>query len=684
MTRCNVHASRRLLIHAAILGTIIVAVIAIYAPGLTGPFVFDDWVNIVNNDGTAIPRLGITELQAAAVSGIGGPFGRPLASITFALNYYFAGGFDSTFGFKLTNLVIHIFNATLVYWFLHLLLKTPASFLRSGIVLDSAQRRWIAGMATALWALHPIQLTSVLYVVQRMNSVAAFFMLAGLIAYLHGRLQLTEHPKRGLAFIWGGLIGGMALGLTSKEIALLLPFYALVIEWTLLSHDAKRDRGRLFAAYLPPLAIMAIPVLWWLIHHGASLNIIYNLREFSMTERLLTEARALWMYLGLLALPTTDRFTLFHDDFVISTGVLTPWTTLPAIMGLIAAVLAAIWCRNKQPAVSFGVLWFLVGHSMESSFIGLELVHEHRNYFPSIGVLFAFSAIVVTVGPKVRMKRLVPLAAGLLIVLFAFTTDVMARYWTDERTLAEFLVSHHPDSARSHAMLAEVLLRRAAYNPLAAVTHYHIAAKLAPSEAAYLIRLVDIVSLTRAQVNIDTPLDIPLVRDRTSDQRPLLRLQKDGRAMRLVVDDSVFSEIAHRLSTDPVDGQTESALARLTECAAERPDLCGQIQPRLVEWLQLSLGNPHTHNSIRKALWMQLARLRFAQGDFLAALESAQRARAIDPFNASLAIMEANIRLLAGQKDAAGGILTWLANQPLNPFQRGQIAALNQILKAAP
>jgi hypothetical protein len=683
VTGRNAHASRRLLIHATILGVIIAAVIAIYVPGLTGPFVFDDWVNIVNNDGTAISRIGITELQGAALSGISGPFGRPLASITFALNYYFAGGFDNTFEFKLTNLVIHILNAVLVYWFLHLLLKTSAA-IKSGIARDAGQQRWIAGMAATLWILHPIQLTSVLYVVQRMNSLATFFMLAGLIAYLHGRQQLAEHPKRGLAFIWGGLIGGMVFGLTNKEIALLLPFYALVIEWALLSHDSKRDRRRLIAAYLPPFAIMAMPVLWWLIHHGESLHIIYNLREFSMTERLLTEARALWLYLGLLILPTTDRLTLFHDDLVISTGLLTPWTTLPAIIGLIAAAFAAIWFRNKQPAVSFGVLWFLVGHSMESGFIGLELVHEHRNYFPSIGLLFALSTVVVTVGSKMQMKRLILLAAGLMIVLFAFTTHVMARYWTDERTLAEFLVRHHPYSARSHAMLAEVLLRDVASNPLAAVTHYHTAAKLAPSEAAYLIRLVSIVGLTRAQVDIDTPLDIPLALDRPADQRPLLHLQKNGRAVRLIVDDSVFSEIAHRLSTEPLNGQTESALAKLTECAVEYPDQCGQIQPRLIEWLKRSLGNPRSNNSIRKALWMQLARLQFERGDFLAALESAQRARTIDPFNASLAIMEANIRLLAGQKDAAGNILAWLANRPLHPFQQDQVAALNQMLKAAP
>jgi hypothetical protein len=683
VTGRNVHASRRFLIHAAILGVIIATIIAIYLPGLTGPFVFDDWVNFVNNDGTAIPRIGITELRTAAFSGIGGPFGRPLASITFALNYYFAGGFDDTFVFKLTNLVIHILNAVLVYWFLHLLLKTPAS-LKSGIARNAGQRRWIAGIAAALWALHPIQLTSVLYVVQRMNSLAAFFMLAGLIAYLHGRQQLVEHPKRGLAFIWSGLIGGMALGLTSKEIALLLPFYALVIEWILLSHDTKRDHRRLFAAYLPPFTIMAIPILGWLIHHGESLSIIYDLREFSMTERLLTEARALWLYLGLLALPTTDRLTLFHDDFAISTGLLTPWTTLPAIIGLIAAAFAAIWFRNKQPVVSFGLLWFLVGHSMESGFIGLELVHEHRNYFPSIGLLFVISTAVVTTSSKVQMKRFVPLAAGLLIVLFSFTTHVMARYWTDERTLAEFLVRHHPDSARSHAMLAEVLLRNPTYNPLAAVTHYHTAARLAPSNTAYLIRLVSIVSLTRAQVNIDAPLDIPLVLGRSSDQRPLLHLQKDAQVVRLVVDDSVFSEIAHRLSTEPVNSETESALAKLTECAVEHPNQCDQIRSRLVEWLKRSLNNPRSNNNIRKALWMQLARLQFERGDFFAALESAQRARSIDPLNASLAIMEANIRLLAGQKDIAGGILIWLANRPLNPFQQEQVAALNQILKTTP
>jgi len=679
-----VHSHQRSLIHTIILGVIIAAVIVIYMPGLTGPFVFDDWINIVNNDGIAIPQIGAAELRVAALSDVSGSLGRPLASITFALNYYFAGGFSNTFGFKLTNLLIHILNTALVYWFLHLLLKTPTC-LKLGTANDTGRQRLIAGVATALWALHPIQLTSVLYVVQRMNSLAAFFMLAGLISYLYGRQQLSENPIRGLAFIWGGLTAGMVLGLTSKEIALLLPFYALVIEWTLFNHEMKRDSRRLFAAYLVPFVIMMVPVLWWLYHHGASLHIVYKLREFSMLERMLTETRVLWFYLGLLALPTTGRLTLFHDDVVISTGLLTPWTTLPAIIGLIASIFVAIWIRNKQPVASFGLLWFLIGHSMESGFIGLELVHEHRNYFPSIGFLFALSIAVITVASKMHMKRMITIAIVFLSVMFAFTTYVRARYWADEHILAEYLVRHHPRSARSHTMLAEALLKNATYNPLAAINHYHIAALLAPSNPSYLIRLVNIADLTKAQTNFNNiPLDIPLAVDRSSDQRPILRLQKNGNDAHLSIDKSVFSEIERRLSTEPLSGQTQSALAKLTECAVEHPDQCDQIQPRLVEWIKRALTNPRTNDSLRKALWMQLARLQIEQGDINDALESAQRSRKIDPFNASLAIMEANVRLLAGQKDAASDILSWLAVRPLNPSQREQVAALNQMLKAAP
>src|SRR5690606_10094951 len=136
-------------------------------------------------------------LLDAAFANDEGIWGRPLASLTFALNHYFAGGFETSF-FKATNVAIHFINAWLVYGLAAVLLATPA------LATARHHRHFIAALAALLWAAHPLQLTGVLYVVQRMTSLAALFTLAGLLIYVHGRNQV-EAGKPGASWtMFGG------------------------------------------------------------------------------------------------------------------------------------------------------------------------------------------------------------------------------------------------------------------------------------------------------------------------------------------------------------------------------------------------------------------------------------------------------------------------------------------------
>ncbi len=363
--------------------TIAAAIILAYYPGLHGPFIFDDYDNIVNKNAIAIQSLGSADLVSAASSNESGLLKRPLPALSFALNYYFSSGFTNPFSFKTTNLIIHFVNAGLVYWFSSLLLRIHAE--------NKGFRRgkwhiWLPYLVAAVWALHPLQLTSVLYVIQRITSLSTLFVLAGLIAFVYGRHLLHDRNPQGVRLMWIGLLGGTILGLACKENAALLPLYALVIEFAFFRETTRgQNRKILIQVYSTPLVILGLLALFFLIRHSELILGAYNLREFTLGERLLTEPRILWLYLSLLLLPTSNRFSLFHDDITVSTGLFDPWTTSLAIAGLILVIIAALLSRRKYPVLSFAILWFLVGHSMESSFIGLELVYEHRNYLPSLG-----------------------------------------------------------------------------------------------------------------------------------------------------------------------------------------------------------------------------------------------------------------------------------------------------------
>ena len=214
--RVNTHRLT-LLFLLAVLG---VGVFSVYTPGLQGPFVFDDHPNIVGNQLVAVDALDAESLRDPAFSlGNGAYPDRGLARLSFALNYYFAGERFDRFAFKATNVVIHVLNGLLVYWLSVLLLRRYAGGARppSAEAGWGAMQSYLPLLVAALWLLHPIQLTSVLYVVQRMTSMAAFFVLAGLLLFVMGRIRLEAGRAYGLTWMFAGLAGGVFLGFFCKQ-----------------------------------------------------------------------------------------------------------------------------------------------------------------------------------------------------------------------------------------------------------------------------------------------------------------------------------------------------------------------------------------------------------------------------------------------------------------------------------
>src|SRR5690242_2440402 len=205
----------------ALFGALLLAVL-VYAPGLSGGWLFDDYPNIVDNRGVQPTTASVATLAKAALSSPSSEFKRPLASLTFAANYL-AGGLDP-WGWKLVNLGIHLLNGLLMFLL--------ARRLLSGSDGREARRRtgWPAALIAAGWLLLPINLTGVLYVVQRMESLANVFVLAGLLGYVAGRQRMLA-GHRGLLLCTASLVVPTALGLLAKETAVMLPLYAALTEW---------------------------------------------------------------------------------------------------------------------------------------------------------------------------------------------------------------------------------------------------------------------------------------------------------------------------------------------------------------------------------------------------------------------------------------------------------------------
>jgi tetratricopeptide (TPR) repeat protein len=319
---------------------------------------------------------------------------------------------------------------------------------RTGSAQDSA---WPALLTAALWLLHPINLTPVLYVVQRMTSLSALFVLTALWCHVTGRLWMAAGDRRGLWLALAGLplaaVGGLA-----KESAALYPLMVLVLEWTLLRRLSAPGRRALIAV------VAVLPILagtLYLLSHPQLLG--YGSRDFTLEQRLLSEARALWLYLRMLLLPDPTVLGFYHDDFALSTGLTTPWTTLPAVLGWSLLLPAALLAGRRYPVASFALLFYLAAHAMESTIFPLELVFEHRNYLAALGPVFALAWLLSGQAVPSARKALAAAAVTLLLALAA-VTHLRALDWSSEQRLILTEVSHHPGSARAQFRTAQMLM----------------------------------------------------------------------------------------------------------------------------------------------------------------------------------------------------------------------------------
>ncbi|MCX7562349.1 hypothetical protein OS176_02125 [Xanthomonadaceae bacterium XH05] len=428
---------------------------SVFLPGLSGGFIFDDTPNIVTNYLLHVTSLHPFDLIQASLSFHAGGGSRPLAMLTFALDHWRAG-LDPQ-AFKTTSLVVHAITTAVLAVFLRKLLLLAAW---------SPRRAAFAALALALlWAVHPLQVSSVLYVVQRMQTLATLFLLLALLGYLHGRdAQMRSLPAKRYWYFTGI---AWLLALASKEDAVLLPAYALLLELTILKFAAADEKTALqlrkgaLALGLAGLALyllVAVPHYWtWE---------PYSTRDFNSYERLLTQGRMLVMYLGQILLPLPENLPFYYDDLVVSRSLTQPATTLPAL-GLIAALLAlAVALRHRAPVFSFGLLFFFAGHFTTSNVIGLEMAFEHRNHLPLVGALLALADLLRIAADRFRL----PVLAGAFVVVAVTLASAglawkRAEVWGDPLRLAQESTRIAPDSVRAWILLCDTHYSAAELKP---------------------------------------------------------------------------------------------------------------------------------------------------------------------------------------------------------------------------
>lgn len=490
----NIKKEAAILIIFAVLSLL---VFMIYHPGASGPYMLDDFVNLKRNTALKMESLSIPSLRNAIFSIDAGPLYRPVSMLSFALNYYFAGNIDG-YPIKLLNIVIHIITAWGVFLLSLMLLRRLGTADERGDN-SGGSVKW-AGIAAvfiaALWLLHPLHVSTVLYTVQRMTALSALFSFYAAIAYVKGRNDLIGGRPAGLWWVLGAVGVGGAFAALSKENGILLPLLLLAIEAAFFRfrfHPGIKKNARYWiygVLILPSMSIfLYMTGLIFTIPEGLSF------RDFTLLERLLTESRTIFYYLRLILLPDITIMGLNHDDFTVSRGFLEPASTLISIIGigiLFFFAVYGVW-KNRFPVLSFAILWFLAGHLLESTVVQLELVFEHRNYLPGYGPLFAAGYYVSrAIFVSKRIPEVMRYAVMfVLLMLLAVPLYQRVGQWSLPSKFFMSEIKNHPESARNYAGLAyqQTLVKQ--YPKV--VESYHMAFSLAPYETGYLIAGLDTI-----------------------------------------------------------------------------------------------------------------------------------------------------------------------------------------------
>jgi len=481
-------------------GWLLVAIVTtglIYLPGLSGEFIYDDSTNFEALSDWVEGQIG---WQAVILEHTAGPFGRPLAMLTFLSNAALTG--MNPFWFKFTNLILHLLIGLVVYQVLLRLSRLDQLLSRSP--------ETTALLLTSVWLMHPMLVGTVLYVVQRMAMLSVLFMLLALLAYLVGRQRIENGSTRSSAcWIFIGVPVFTLLGALSKENGLLAPLLCAVVEWVYFRPGSGRRRPALVRAFLwISIALPAAAGLALLLLRPEFFLQGFDNRAFSMSERLLTQGRVLFDYIGNLLLPIGPSMSLFRDDYTISTGLFSPWTTAVALLGWTSILGLAIWLRDRIPAFTAGVGIFLVGHAMESSLLPLMLYFEHRNYLPAIGAFLAVFGLLSWSLQRLQGKMTNPALLarttfGAVLVVLAAATFARASLWSSNAAILRQSLDQYPDALAMRLGLAELEMNRIPPNLTAAQAHYrHLLDLERPS-----VRLIGAMGLVASSCYAGVPTE---------------------------------------------------------------------------------------------------------------------------------------------------------------------------------
>jgi tetratricopeptide (TPR) repeat protein len=425
----------------------------VYSNTLNSPFSFDDRANLQNDP--VVTEFGLSGLQYAFLSR------RAIGIISFQINYFLTGW--SLPWLHLTNILIHISAALIAYQLVRLLMRTPYTEEYADEVFRQLPLPFFVAL---FFVVHPVQTQAVTYIVQRFSSLATLFYLAAVVSYLKVRITQLESGRLMPigALIWASVTLLVSfLAFYSKESSYTLPAAIILVELLFFRYSLRKIIS-LFVAVLAAFIAIVCKLALSVGSIDKAVSAIDEATRLQTTvsrgDYLITQFRVIITYIRLIFFPVGQRIDY---DYPLLKSFF-DWRVISSLVVIVILLGGAVWMiiksRNSSPHlrfISFGILWFFLGLSIESSFIPIiDLIFEHRLYLPSFGAITATStaALMLTKNKDFNVKK--RFLEGLLVIAVLLASVAWKRnlVWKSEVALWKDATSKSPNSARGWNNLA--------------------------------------------------------------------------------------------------------------------------------------------------------------------------------------------------------------------------------------
>jgi protein O-mannosyl-transferase len=433
----------------ALLAILLLIIASLFYKSLNNPFSFvDDSFYIKDNP--FIKQLSLKAIYTVFSTFYFSNY-HPITTLTYTLEYHFCQ--LNPFIYHFSNLVIHIANVLLVFWFVKKLTK----------------KYFLSIFIAFFWGIHPMHVESVVWVSERKDLLYTFFYLFSLITYL-SFLQKRKFKYILICFLF------FAFSCLSKSAAITLPLILII-----LRYYVTKEKGK-FRNYLHVIPFLIISILFGilaLVSQGESGTIKDITQVFSITDRVFIFTHTLLFYIINFFFPYD--LSIFHYYPLKTQGFfhIGVYASLIIIIAILYFLLFKTGKLKNQ--LFFGAFFFLftILLTLQIIPVGTSYVADRYSYLPYLGFLFMIGYLFIYLKSRFKiMKSAVPFF--ILIWGIGFSTLAYSRVilWSDNIKLIKDMIKKHPSSYEAYQLMGNVYKNEGLYAE--ALSNYNKSISLYP------------------------------------------------------------------------------------------------------------------------------------------------------------------------------------------------------------